>query len=68
MRLVKELGFKFSRREIWHHPRNTKMMMKYDCRKIPMFLNTETGEFICGPTTYEKLRAWIVKQMQQHKT
>jgi thiol-disulfide isomerase/thioredoxin len=69
-KLEKELKVKFTRLEIWHHPENTKMMLEATdgkCKQIPMFFNKETGDYVCGPTTQEELKAWILKQKQQRK-
>jgi len=66
-RLEKELKVKFVRKEIWHHPLNAKLMVSYGCKTLPMFLNQENGEFVCGPTTYNKLKAWLLKQTRLRK-
>ena len=65
-KLEQELSVKFTRREVWHHPRNAGMMIKYSCKKLPMFLNKDSGDYVCGPVTDEELRAWLQEQMQLH--
>jgi len=59
-RLKKE-GFKIEQYEVWHDEENAKLMGKYDkdyCGGVPFFINTETGKYICGETTYESLKEW----------
>jgi hypothetical protein len=62
-RLEEELGVKVKRYEVWHNQENAKIFMKYDqgrCGSVPFFYNTKTNKWICGKTTYEKLKAWAL--------
>lgn len=59
--LEKEEGVKIEKYEMWHHAKNAKEFAKYDqgrCGGVPFFINTESGEFICGATSYENLKRW----------
>lgn len=60
-KLEKEEKIKIKRVEVWHNEANAKLMEKYDagkCGGVPFFFNTKTGKWICGSTSYEKLKAW----------
>ncbi|MBI4119640.1 MAG: thioredoxin family protein [Parcubacteria group bacterium] len=60
-RLEKEMGVKLERYEIWHSDENAQKMEQYDkgfCGGVPFFFNTETGDYICGETSYEELKRW----------
>jgi thiol-disulfide isomerase/thioredoxin len=60
-RLEKELGVKVKKIEVWHNTENLKLMREYDkdyCGGVPFFFNKKTGKWICGSTTYEKLKKW----------
>ncbi|MEK6904735.1 MAG: hypothetical protein AABW87_04040 [Nanoarchaeota archaeon] len=61
--LEKELKIKIERLEVWHNAENAKLLEKFDngkCGGIPFFLNENTNKFICGSTSYEKLKAWAI--------
>lgn len=60
-KLEKEEGIKIKMVEVWHNSENLRLMKSYDkgyCGGVPFFFNTKTGKWICGSTTYEKLKAW----------
>lgn len=62
-KLEKEEGIKVTRVEIWHNSQNLQLMRQYDkgyCGGVPFFFNTKTGKWICGSTTYEKLKEWAL--------
>lgn len=62
--LEKEENIKIEKLEIWHDEENAKMMEelgKDECRGVPFFYNKKTKEFICGESSYEKLKAWATK-------
>lgn len=47
--------------EVWHDEENAKKLEELDdgkCGGVPFFINTETGEYICGEADYEKLVRW----------
>lgn len=49
--------------EVWHNDENLKKFREYDknfCGGVPFFINTDTGKFICGETTYENLKKWAM--------
>lgn len=59
--LEKETGLKVDQYEVWHNEENAKIMDQYDknlCGGVPFFYNTKSKEWICGETSYEKLKAW----------
>ena len=61
--LEKELKIKIERLEVWHNAENAKLLEKFDngkCGGIPFFFNENTNKFICGSTSYEKLKAWAI--------
>jgi thiol-disulfide isomerase/thioredoxin len=63
-KLEKETGVKVEKYEVWHNEENAKKMEEYDkgfCGGVPFFINTETGDFICGETSYEELQRWAKK-------
>jgi thiol-disulfide isomerase/thioredoxin len=60
-RLEQELNIKLKKLETWHNEANMKKLQELDqgkCGGVPFFINTKSGKFICGSTTYEKLKAW----------
>ena len=62
-KLEKEEGIKVERLETWHNKENAKKLKEYDtvaCGGVPFFINTETGQTICGETDYDSLRAWAL--------
>ena len=59
--LEKELGKKVKRKEVWHDAKNQGEFLKVaegKCPGVPFFLNKKTGKWICGATTYDKLKEW----------
>lgn len=62
-KLEKEERIKFTRVEVWHNSKNAELMKQYDkgfCGGVPFFFNTNTEKWICGSTTYEKLKEWAL--------
>ena len=62
-RLEQELKIKIERLEVWNNAENARLLEKIDngrCGGIPFFFNENTGKFICGSTSYEKLKAWAI--------
>lgn len=60
-RLEEETGVKVQRIEVWHNAQNAEFLMKLDkgfCGGVPFMYNTKTNKWICGSTSYEKLKAW----------
>lgn len=60
-RLEKELKVKVEKLEVWHNAANAKKLQEFDkerCGGVPFFYNDKTGKFICGSTTYDKLKEW----------
>lgn len=47
--------------EVWNNDENAEKKAELDdskCGGVPFFINTDTGEWICGETTYDELAAW----------
>ena len=64
-KLEKELNLMVQKYEIWHNEENAKKMDEYDsglCGGVPFFFNTESKVFVCGSTSYEKLKAWAISK------
>ncbi len=56
-----DAGHDVERLEVWHDEENAKKMKELDrdrCGGVPLFVNTETDEIICGAVDYEKLKEW----------
>ncbi len=62
-RLEKEEGVKFEQYETWHNEENARKLAGYDknyCGGVPFFYNTKTNNWLCGATSYEKLKEWAL--------
>jgi thiol-disulfide isomerase/thioredoxin len=62
-RLQDEEDLTISRLEVWHNEENANLMRQYDqgfCGGVPFFYNTKSGKWICGSTSYEKLKDWAL--------
>lgn len=49
--------------ETWHNEENARKLAEYDknfCGGVPFFYNTKTNQWICGATSYEKLKEWAL--------
>ena len=60
-KLEAELGITIRKVETWHNEANKKEWEAADagkCGGVPFFLNKKSGKFICGATSYEKLKEW----------
>jgi thiol-disulfide isomerase/thioredoxin len=60
-RLQDEEGVEIQKHEVWHNEENAKLMRQYDqgyCGGVPFFYNKETGKWLCGDVSYEKLKEW----------
>ncbi|MBU0953373.1 MAG: hypothetical protein KKA90_03060 [Nanoarchaeota archaeon] len=60
-RLKEEAGIELTHLEVWHNAENAAMWQELDggkCGGVPFLFNKKTGKWICGTTTYEKLKAW----------
>ena len=59
-KLIEE-GKVIEKRETWHNEENAHQFEQADngkCGGVPFFVNTDSGQFICGATTEERVRAW----------
>lgn len=68
-KLIKE-GFKFDKLEVWENAENAKKMREMkdiiipacgDGLGVPAFVNPEKRKAICGESSYEELKKWIMK-------
>lgn len=62
-KLEKEEGVKLKRIEVWHNDANAKLLQQIDrgfCGGVPFFFNIKTGKWICGSTSYDKLKEWAL--------
>jgi hypothetical protein len=62
-RLEEEAEVKIARLEVWHNEENATLLQQLDkdyCGSVPFFYNKKTGKWICGNTTYEKLKDWAL--------
>ena len=62
-RLEKEEKIKLEKFEVWHNAKNQKLKEGFDkgfCGGVPFFLNTDTGEWICGAVSYEDFKKWAL--------
>jgi len=60
-RLRKEEGIEVKEYEVWHDSNNQSLMMKHAeerCIGVPFLFNKETNEYICGSSSYEKIKKW----------
>ena len=60
-KLEQELGVKLDKFEVWHNEENAKKLEEMDkgeCGGVPFFINTKTGQKICGAVSYEQLKNW----------
>jgi hypothetical protein len=56
-----ELNIRVEKFETWRNEENARKMEQYDtglCGGVPFFFNTESGNFICGETSYDNLKKW----------
>ncbi len=60
-KLEKEDKVKITKLETWHNSANAKKLEGFDkgrCGGVPFFYNDKSGKFICGSTSYDKLKEW----------
>ncbi len=52
--------------EVWHNDENMKKLESLDkegeCGGVPYFVNTGSGETICGEATYEEIKKWALSK------
>lgn len=69
-KLEKETGVSVERLEVWHNDKNADLMRsKRDIisphcggqLRVPTFLNSDTGEVMCGEVEYNQLKSWATK-------
>jgi len=62
-RLEEEEGLEIQKHEVWHSEQNATLMRHYDqgrCGGVPFFYNQQTGKWLCGVVSYEKLKEWAL--------
>jgi thiol-disulfide isomerase/thioredoxin len=60
-RLEEEEGLEIQKYEVWHSEQNANLMRQIDqgrCGGVPFFFNQQTGKWLCGVVSYEKLKEW----------
>ncbi len=60
---LEEEGVEVRKHEVWHSEQNATLMRQYDqgrCGGVPFFYNRQTGKWLCGPVSYEKLKEWAL--------
>lgn len=61
--LEDELKVQINHLEVWHNDKNAGYLEKLDqgkCGGVPFFYNLKTKKFLCGATSYDKLKAWAL--------
>ncbi|MFA6048768.1 MAG: hypothetical protein WC792_02365 [Candidatus Micrarchaeia archaeon] len=70
-RLKKEENVEIDQLEVWHDEKNQEEMRKHEAlfnqacggfMGTPAFLNSETGEALCGEQDYAALKKWATKK------
>lgn len=54
-------GVGIEKLEVWHNDENAKKFEEIDsgkCGGVPFLMNTDSGEWICGPESEEMFRKW----------
>ena len=62
-RLQDEEGVAIQKHEVWHNEQNATLMRQHDqghCGGVPFFYNPQTGKWLCGVVSYEKLKEWAL--------
>jgi thiol-disulfide isomerase/thioredoxin len=62
-RLQEEEGIEILTYEVWHSEQNATRMREIDqgrCGGVPFFYNPQTGKWLCGMVSYEKLKDWAL--------
>ena len=62
-RLQDEEGVEILKYEVWHNEQNANFMRQIDqgrCGGVPFFYNKQTGKWLCGTVSYEKLKEWAL--------
>lgn len=60
-RLQENMDVTVEQLEVWHDEENAEKKEELDdgkCGGVPFFINTDTGEWICGEAPYDELAAW----------
>jgi len=59
-KLIEE-GIEIQKLEVWHDEENAEKQKEHDdgkCGGVPFFINTDSGEYICGEADEKTLRKW----------
>ncbi len=62
-RLEEEEGVDVQQVEVWHNQENAQTLKEVDdgkCGGVPFFINTKTGDHICGAVDYDRLKEWAL--------
>lgn len=58
---LQEQGFEIERLEVWNDKENAKKLKELDdgkCGGVPFFINTDSGEWICGEADMDTMKSW----------
>lgn len=64
-RLEEEEGIEVKCLEVWHDSSNQSLMMKYAeerCIGVPFLFNSDTGDYICGESSYKRVKEWAKEE------
>ena len=60
--LEDDVNVKVDQLEVWHDSKNKALYDKCNtgvkCTGVPYFYNKKSKKFICGSTSYDKLKEW----------
>jgi thiol-disulfide isomerase/thioredoxin len=66
-KLIYDTGITVDERDVWKNQSDFRIYENYqnqvratdpDCQGLPFFMNTETGDYLCGEVSYTKLKVW----------
>lgn len=67
-KLAFETGIILDERDVWKSESDFRLLENYqqatgddECRGLPFFINTETGDFLCGEVNYKTLKSWAMR-------
>lgn len=64
-KLSAELGVEVQKMEVWDNEENAQKMEEFSkgrCMGVPFFYNDANDEFICGSTTEDNLKEFMIKK------
>lgn len=70
-KLSYDTGIVLDQRDVWANEADFRIYENYqnqvrttdpDCQGLPFFMNTDTGEYLCGEVNYKELKGWALKK------